>query len=409
MVKANHKYINRVMSYILYEKPEIIKYLFRLYGYDVIVTWVYQLPSFCLRSFENEIKIAWSHDTLYNFLPGAIDARPERDKQLQLRAWKAADRIVNISNISLQSLKEIFPELIDKTEIIYNGCDFSRIQQLSMENPNIKIPIQSQNIIIGAGSLDRRKNFELLIRAVSSVIHSGINCFLIIIGQGEFLSELQDIAAQENVKDSILFAGYQQNPYPYFKLSKIVCLSSFSEGLPTVIIEGMSLGKPFVTTPVAGASDELADNGRCGLVSDWKIEEYAGCIRKLLTDQYLYEDMSNNCIEKTREFTIENYVIQFDLLIKRLHDYHTSERIINDKKDKYIYKHIHAICYFALVFALIELKKPRITDSFRRYKHRKTFIDGIKLLYHISLIIISPFLFPFKFLIGLVRACFCGY
>jgi len=397
------------MNYILYEKPEIIKPLFRLYDYDVIIAWNYQLPSFCLRSFKHEIKIAWFHAAIYDFLPNAIDAKPEYYKQLQLKTWETADRIITISKISLQSLKDIFPELVFKTEIIYNGFYSSRMQQLSIKDSDISIHTECQNIIIGVGRLDRNKNFELLIRAVSQVIHSGINCFLIILGNGELLSELEDIAVQENIEDYVLFAGYQKNPYPYIKLSKVVCLTSFSEGWPTVIVEGMVLGKPFVTTPVAGASDELADKGRCGLVSDWNIEGYSNCLKKLLADQNLYEEMSINCMEKIKEYSIENAVIQFDTLIKKLNNAHISEYITDVEEHINIKKRISALLYFAMVFSFIDFKYPLITDAFRRYKNRSTLINCIKLFFHFSLFIINPFLIPLKFFIGFVRACFLGY
>jgi len=403
MIKAENKIFESTIYHILYEKPEIIKPLFRLYGYDVIITWNYQLPSFCLRSFKNEIKIAWFHGAIYDFLPDAIDARPEHHKQLQLKTWETADRIVTISEKSLQSLKDIFPELAFKAEIIHNGFDFSKIQRLSIKNSEITIPTDIKNIIIGVGRFDKNKNFELLIRAVSRVIHSGTNCFLIILGHGELLSALEEIAVKEKIKDFVLFAGYQQNPYPYFKLSKIVCLTSFSEGWPTVIIEGMFLGKPFVTTPVAGASEELSDNGKCGLVSDWNIEEYAACIRKLLTDQNLYNKMSENCKEKVKQFSVENTTVQFDVLIEKLYDTYVLNKKKQSKNDR-----IQAIYHFACIYSSINIKDTQLLFAYNRYKNNKSLINIIKLIYRLTLTIINCFLFPFRFCTGFVSGCFLG-
>jgi glycosyltransferase involved in cell wall biosynthesis len=407
MVKANN-ILNTTIHYILYEKPEIIKHLFQLYGYDVIITWNYQLPSFCLRSFENEIKIGWFHTDIYDFLPDAIDARPERHRQLQLRTWVTADRIVTISKKSLQSLKDIFPELSDKAEIIHNSFDISRIQQFSTKISDIKISYQNKNIIIGAGRLEKRKNFELLIRAMSHIIHSGINCLLIILGDGELLKKLQEIASQENIKDFVLFAGYQQNPYPYLKLSKLVCLTSFSEGFPTVIVEGMLLGKPFVTTPVSGASDELADNGRCGLVSDWNIEEYANCIKKILTDSDLYEEMSKKCIEKAKEYSVENTVNKFDSLIENFQNNNISKNKVVDKKKYSLKKRLYSICYFAFVFAFINIKNSLLAVAFKRFRNKCSPINIIKLFYRLMLFITYNLSFPLRFFIGFTHGCFLG-
>ena len=54
--------------------------------------------------------------------------------------------------------------------------------------------------------------------------------------------------------------GYVDNPYPYIKNADLFCMTSESEGFPTVLIESMIIGCPFVSTNVAGA-DELAMNG----------------------------------------------------------------------------------------------------------------------------------------------------
>jgi glycosyltransferase involved in cell wall biosynthesis len=407
MVKANN-ILNTTIHYILYEKPEIIKHLFQLYSYDVIITWNYQLPSFCLRSFENEIKIAWFHGAIYDFLSDAIDARPARHRQLQLRTWETADRIVTISKKSLQSLKDIFPELSDKAEIINNCFDISKIQKLSIMNLKIKLPPNTQNIILGVGRIDNNKNLKLLLHAVINVINSGINCFLIILGDGELLNELQEIASQENIKDFVFFAGYQQNPYPYFKLSKLVCLTSFSEGFPTVIVEGMLLGKPFVTTPVSGASDELADNGKCGLVSDWNVDEYANSIKKLLTDQDLYEEMSEKCIEKAKEYSVENTVNKFDSLIENLQNNNISKNKAVDKKKYSFIKRLYSICYFAFVFAFINKKKSLLTVAFKRFRNKCSPINIVKLFYRLMLFIIYNLSFPLRFFIGFTHGCFLG-
>jgi hypothetical protein len=270
----------------------------------------------------------------------------------------------------------------------------------------MKIP-QSQNIIIGAGRLDQNKNFELLIRSVSGVIHSGINCFLIILGHGNLLPKLQEIAIQEDIKDFVLFAGFPHNQYPYFRLSKIVCVSSYSEGWGMTLVEGMSLGKPFVTTPVSGASEELADNGKCGLVSDWNIEEYANCIKKLLTDQNLYEEMSKNCMEKARGFSIENATNKFDALIdKWLNIKNTNNRTDYEKKDYSKKKRVYAICCFAFAFG--NIKNSLLNAAFRRLKNNCSPINVIKLFYRLMLFIAYSILFPFKFCIGFVHGCFLG-
>lgn len=396
MVKANDKMADEAIRYVLYHKPEIIKPLFRLYGYDVIITWNDQQPSFCLFSFEAEIKIAWFHGTIYYLQPNLMSPKSIEKYKLQLKAWNTANQIITISKKTFKSLEDIFPALSYKTKIIYNAFDVSYVQRFSEYNIDIKTP-DSNNIIIGIGRLDSNKNFELLIRAVSRVIHFGINCHLIIIGHGELFSQLEEIAVEANIKDFVLFTKYLQNPYPLLKISKLVCVSSFSEGWPMVIAEGMSLGKPFVTTPVAGASEELSNNGRCGLVSGWDVEEYANCIIKLLNDQNLYNEMSKNCIERIHDFSMEQTLVQFDSLIEKLCSANNTKITI----EKTI-KRPYAIIFYALAFSLFA-PFYRFTLALQYFKKKHTFLNIIKLLYRLGTFVLYAVFFPVNFSKGLMR------
>jgi glycosyltransferase involved in cell wall biosynthesis len=234
----------------------------------------------------------------------------------QKKAFERANNIIAISQKTKESIELLYPQYGEKIKIIYNGIDIKSIKESISSKLINSIPADfRKNILLGVGRLDKRKNFAFLIQVISRIIHSGTECFLILVGDGDLKSELEKIAKQESVEEFLFFAGFQANPYPYFNAAKILCVSSFVEGFPTVVGEAMALGKPFVTTPVAGSSEELADNGRCGLAAGWNVDEYAGCVKKLLLDDTLYETMSRNCLEKIKEFSVERSVDNFNRII----------------------------------------------------------------------------------------------
>ena len=57
------------------------------------------------------------------------------------------------------------------------------------------------------------------------------------------------------LEKQILFVGKKQNPYPYFKISDCVILTSDYEGYPVVFLESMILNKPIITTKVSDYED----------------------------------------------------------------------------------------------------------------------------------------------------------
>ena len=51
-----------------------------------------------------------------------------------------------------------------------------------------------------------------------------------------------------NLNNRIVFLGYQNNPYKYMKHSVALVSSSYTESLPGVIIEALSIGVPVIST-----------------------------------------------------------------------------------------------------------------------------------------------------------------
>lgn len=305
-------------QYCIEKYPVLIRAIKSFDEYDVIVTWNYQIPSFMIQAFPDKKTISWFHTDIYDLSPKLMSLNDKYNLKLQDSAWNYADRIVTISNKSLQSLKDIFPQYLNKTKIIYNAFDIENAKvQASKVNIN-ECMRYTYPILACVGRLEKRKNFSLVIQAAAKLQKENICCHVLIIGDGEEKGNLIRLVNELRMTEVVSFLGYKQNPLPYIQIADMLCISSFAEGFPTVVLEAMTLEKPFVTTPVAGASEELADNGNCGLVADWDVDDYAEKIKTLLTDKDLYDRMSKNCIKKIKEFSIENTVIRFDELVSSL-------------------------------------------------------------------------------------------
>ncbi len=66
-------------------------------------------------------------------------------------------------------------------------------------------------------------------------------------------------------KEYIQYQGTTNDIRKYIKKSDVVTLPSYREGLPKVILEGMAMGKPIITTDTAGCR-ETVDHGSNGLI-----------------------------------------------------------------------------------------------------------------------------------------------
>jgi len=118
-------------------------------------------------------------------------------------------------------------------------------------------------VILGAGRLQRQKDFPTLIRAFAQV-RKGRPCRLIILGEGSGLARLQALIRELGIAADLDLPGFRTNPYPFLARADLFVLSSRWEGSPNVLTEAMALGTPVVATDCPSGPHELLDGGRYG-------------------------------------------------------------------------------------------------------------------------------------------------
>lgn len=102
------------------------------------------------------------------------------------------------------------------------------------------------------------------------------------------------IGNQHKVKehpDNVFFMGNIPNAGAYNAIADLFILPSNYEGLPIVILEAMSLGKPIVASDVGGIS-EIVRNGENGFVVENSPEAFRNHILSILEDEEVYKKFS---------------------------------------------------------------------------------------------------------------------
>lgn len=118
--------------------------------------------------------------------------------------------------------------------------------------------------------------------------------------------------------ENVFFLGNIPNAAKYCSMADLFVLPSEYEGLPIVIIEAMSAGKPVVASNVGGIS-ELVQDGVNGYALANKTELFVEKIDYILANQQVYDRMSMKSKEiYEKDFTVGRMVAEYKKVYNRI-------------------------------------------------------------------------------------------
>jgi glycosyltransferase involved in cell wall biosynthesis len=147
----------------------------------------------------------------------------------------------------------------DKIHIVHCGLDLDELP-VSDAGFNADAPF------VCVGRLCPQKAQTLIVEATAQVArtHPGIRFRLI--GDGESRKAVEAAISRHGLQENVELLGWRDNAEVRAELgqARALLLPSFAEGLPVVIMEAFALGRPAISTFIAGIP-ELVDD-QCGWI-----------------------------------------------------------------------------------------------------------------------------------------------
>ncbi len=282
-----NKYRNSLSDYIRNKmKRYELKHYFSNNEFDVAVSF---FQGYSLDILVDGIKA----EKKYAFYRISIDDAHDFHKN----AFSKLDGIIAVSPLIGRMLATWYPEYREKILMIENYVDAEEI--ISKANSSIPIMTHQRPLICSCGRMSYEKGFDLAIKA-AQILKSHKLCFnWVFIGDGPEKQSLVEMAQQLNLQDCIIWAGLQENPYPWIENSDFYVQPSREESFGRTIKEALILGKPIVSTATVGA-EHVLKNGELGILTSIDENSLANGIRTMLTN----EDV---CKKYTRLYSISQY------------------------------------------------------------------------------------------------------
>ena len=220
--------------------------------------------------------------------------------------------------VQTESIKAYFPKSIQKkTSVIYNPVNDEVFHQI--ENGELKIEnLVRQNRIISVARLYPQKNQKMMIEAFAQIADEFPDWQLVIFGEGPLRSSLELLVKSLQLDGRVLLPGRTEHVVEELRKSKIFCLSSDYEGMSNSMIEAICVGLPIVSTKVSGTKELVEEKGTGLLVDLNDVDSMAIALKKLIGDDTLREEMSNNGKNTAKLFKLETIIANWYQLINQL-------------------------------------------------------------------------------------------
>ncbi|MFN7015814.1 MAG: glycosyltransferase [Fimbriimonadales bacterium] len=247
----------RLVRYLRQSKPDVL-----LSGLDhanavaILASKVAGLPQYVAVSVHNTLSIATSR---------APSSRGRLLVPLSARLlYRCASAIVATSRGVAEDLEKMLRLAHGRVRVIYNPIVSPELLERAVQP--IDHPWFQPNmppVILAAGRLTEPKDFATLLRAFGHV-RKTVDARLVILGEGEQRSMLEQLTAELNLKGYVDMPGFVENPYAYMKRAAVFALSSRWEGFGNVLVEAMACGTPVVATDCPSGPREILEDGKWG-------------------------------------------------------------------------------------------------------------------------------------------------
>lgn len=145
-------------------------------------------------------------------------------------------------------------------------------------------PFNAVRRFVCVGRLSSEKGQFVLIDALGELRRQGVEAELVLAGDGELRSAIEQHCQLRGVADRVRITGWISGAEvrKEIEASRALVLSSFAEGLPVVLMEAMACARPVIATRVSGIPELVRDGQDGWVVAPGNALELAQAMRRCL-------------------------------------------------------------------------------------------------------------------------------
>jgi len=226
--------------------------------------------------------------------------------------------IISVDNILVETNSAIdFLGLTRyKHKVIANGARF-----IDFHLFKITEQLSNRHNIVGyIGRLDPGKGIENFTNAISLVLQEMPATEFLIGGDGISFEQIKLQLKNSGLVEKVRLTGWiPHDDLPnYLNQLKLLVLPSYSEGLPTILLEAMACGTPVLATNVGGIPDMIEENKTGFIIKNNSPECIAQNISDILNYPNLDKIAQSARVLVVKEFSYDRVVTNYEKIIRSM-------------------------------------------------------------------------------------------
>ncbi len=243
---------------------------------------LYGVPYIVTRRIDNKLKKKWLANLAYN----------------------NASAVVGLSGEIVARIKDAYPQII--VHKIPSSPVAYPIDEQQVEN--IHQQFANKFLIIHAANMLSHKGFDVTIEAARILANSLPNVHFALLGDGK---ERPVLEQQAEGLTNISFMGKQNNMGCWFKAADLMVHPSYTEGLGSVILEGLYAGLTVVASRTGGIPDIVENDVSGLLIPPGDGQALANAVSSIVEDNKLKERLVMGAQHKLKDFYIEHTALLY--------------------------------------------------------------------------------------------------
>ncbi|MEZ5550316.1 MAG: glycosyltransferase [Pseudomonadales bacterium] len=221
--------------------------------------------------------------TVHGWISNSVKAR--FINWLDKRLLRRMDCVIAVSEDTREKLGHSFPKARTivipnalRTENYLSGNDAS---QFRAENGFR----ESDVLIANIGRLSPEKGQALFLNAGEQILKRCRDARLVLIGIGQDESKLRELASRLGILAKVRFLGFVQDMRQVYPALDLVVQSSYTEGMPNVILESLLLNTPVIATAVGGTQEIIVNQQHGVLIPSGDVSALVAAMGEFLENR----------------------------------------------------------------------------------------------------------------------------